>query len=128
VSKRTPKKKADTAPTTLAPRDKAMLIGVPILLLAVPALVLHFSSISQQTASIAKTVEGWKTTYHINDEQAERIKQIELDFHGNGSPFSIKPTRSKDEKHRHHEDISRLMSPEDGAHFMKVMEKSEGKH
>ncbi|MBE2287338.1 MAG: hypothetical protein IAE77_28040 [Prosthecobacter sp.] len=128
MSKRTPKKKADTAPTTLAPRDKAMLIGVPILLLAVPALVLHFSSISQQTASIAKTVEGWKTTYHINDEQAERIKQIELDFHGNGSPFSIKPTRSKDEKHRHHEDISRLMSPEDGAHFMKVMEKSEGKH
>ena len=128
MSKRTPKKKADTAPTTLAPRDKAMLIGVPILLLAVPALVLHFSSISQQTVSIAKTVEGWKTTYHINDEQAERIKQIELDFHGNGSPFSIKPTRSKDEKHRHHEDISRLMSPEDGAHFMKVMEKSEGKH
>ena len=128
MSKRTPKKKAATAPTTLAPRDKAMLIGVPILLLAVPALVLHFSSISQQTASIAKTVEGWKTTYHINDEQAERIKQIELDFHGNGSPFSIKPTRSKDEKHRHHEDISRLMSPDDGAHFMKVMEKSEGKH
>lgn len=128
MSKRLSKKKAATAPTTLAPRDKAMLIGVPILLLAVPALVLHFSSISQQTASIAKTVEGWKTTYHINDEQAERIKQIELDFHGNGSPFSIKPTRSKDEKHRHHEDISRLMSPEDGAHFMKVMEKSEGKH
>ena len=123
MSKRTPKKKATTAPTTLAPRDKAMLIGVPILLLAVPALVLHFSSISQQTASIAKTVEGWKTTYHINGEQAERIKQIELDFHGNGSPFSIKPTRSKDEKHRHHEDISRLMSPEDGAHFMQEMEK-----
>ncbi|WP_395730757.1 hypothetical protein [Prosthecobacter sp.] len=128
MSKRLSKKKAATAPTTLASRDKVMLIGIPILLLAVPALVLHFSSISQQTASIAKTVEGWKTTYHISDEQAERIKQIELDFHGNGSPFSIKPTRSKDEKHRHHEDISRLMSPEDGAHFMKVMEKSEGKH
>ncbi len=122
------KKKAAAKPAALSLRDKAVLIGVPILLLAVPALVLHFSSISQQTASIAKTVEGWKTTYHINDEQAERIKQIELDFHGNGSPFSIKPTRSKDEKHRHHEDISRLMSPEDGAHFMKVMEKSEGKH
>jgi hypothetical protein len=68
-------------------------------------------------------VTKWKTTYHINDEQAERIQQIELDFHGNGSPFSIKPTRSKEEKHRHHEEISRLMSPEDGAHFMKAMEK-----
>ena len=128
MSKLSRKKKPATTPTTFALRDKAMLIGVPILLLAVPALILHFSSIHQQTSSISRTVQKWKSTYHINDEQAERIKQIELDFHGNGSPFSIKPTRSKEEKHRHHEEISRLMSPEDGARFMKVMEKSEGKH
>ncbi len=128
MSKLSRKQKAVPVPTKLTLRDKAMLIGVPILLLAVPALVLHFSSIHQQTSSISRTVQKWKSTYHINDEQAERIKQIELDFHGNGSPFSIKPTRSKEEKHRHHEEISRLMSPEDGAHFMKVMEKSEGKH
>jgi hypothetical protein len=128
MSKLSRKQKAVPVPTKLTLRDKAMLIGVPILLLAVPALILHFSSIHQQTSSISKTVQKWKSTYHINDEQAERIKQIELDFHSTGSPFSIKPTRSKEEKHRHHEEISRLMSPEDGAHFMKVMEKSEGKH
>lgn len=122
------KKKAAAKPSALSLRDKAVLISVPILLLAVPALVLHFSSIHQQTASIAKTVEGWRSIYHLNDGQVERIKQIEIDFHGNGSPFSIKPTRARDEKHRHHEEISRLMSPEDGARFMKVMEKSEGKH
>ena len=128
MSKLSRKKKAAATPTALAPRDKAMLIGVPILLLAIPAFVLHFSSIHQQTTSISKTVTKWKTTYHINDAQAELIQQIELDFHGNGSPFSIKPTRSKEEKHRHHEEISRLMSPEDGAHFMKAMEKDDGKH
>ena len=128
MSKLSRKQKAVPVPTKLTLRDKAMLIGVPILLLAVPALILHFSSIHQQTSSISKTVQKWKSTYHINDEQAERIKQIELDFHGNGSPFSIKPTRSKEEKHRHHEEISRLMSPEDGAHFMKAMEKDDGKH
>ena len=128
MSKLSRKKKAAATPTALAPRDKAMLIGVPILLLAIPALVLHFFAIHQQTASISKTVTKWKTTYHINDEQAARIQQIEIAFHGNGSPFSIKPTRSKEEKHRHHEEISRLMSPEDGAHFMKAMEKDDGKH
>ena len=128
MSKLSRKQKAVPVPTKLTLRDKAMLIGVPILLLAVPALILHFSSIHQQTSSISRTVQKWKSTYHINDEQAERIKQIELDFHGNGSPFSIKPARTRDEKHHHHEEISRLMSPEDGAHFMKVMEKSEGKH
>ena len=128
MSKLSRKKKDAPAPTKLTLRDKAMLIGVPILLLAIPAFVLHFSSIHQQTTSISKTVTKWKTTYHINDEQAARIQQIEIAFHGNGSPFSIKPTRSKEEKHRHHEEISRLMSPEDGAHFMKAMEKDDGKH
>lgn len=128
MSKLSRKKKPAATPTAFAPRDKAMLIGLLILLLAIPALVLHFSSIHQQTTSISKTVTKWKTTYHITDEQAERIKQIELDFHGNGSPFSIKPARTRDEKHRHHEEISRMMSPENGAHFMQAMERSEGKH
>jgi hypothetical protein len=128
MSKLSRKKKDAPAPTKLTLRDKAMLIGVPILLLAIPALVLHFSSIHQQTTSISKTVQKWKTTYHINDAQAELIQQIEIDFHGNGSPFTIKPSRTRDEKHRHHEEISRLMSPEDGAHFMQAMERSEGKH
>jgi hypothetical protein len=128
MSKLSRKKKASATPTALAPRDKAMLIGVPILLLAIPALVLHFSSIHQQTTSISKTVTKWKTTYHINDEQAERIKQIELDFHGNGSPFSIKPARTRDEKDRHQVEISRLMSPEEGARFIKMMEAGNERH
>ena len=121
-------KKAAPAPTKLTLRDKAIVFGFLLLLLVVPAVFLHIHSINQQTASISKTVQKWKTAYHITDEQAERIKQIELDFHGNGSPFGIKPARSRDEKHRHHEEISRLMSPEDGAHFMKSMEKGEVKH
>jgi len=128
MSKLTRKQKAMPASTKLSWRDKAIVFGFLLLLLVFPAVFLHIHSINQQTASISKTVQKWKTTYHINDEQAERIKQIELDFHGNGSPFSIKPTRNRDEKHRHHEEIRRLMSAEDGVRFMKAMEKSEGKH
>ena len=128
MSKLSRKKKAAPAPTKLTLRDKGIIFGFLLLILVFPAVFLHIHSINQQTASVSRTVAKWKTTYHINDEQAERIKQIELDFHGNGSPFNIKPARSRDEKHRHHEEISRLMSPEDGARFMKAMEKSEGKH
>jgi hypothetical protein len=128
VSKASRKNKAATKPATLAPRDKAMLIGVPILLLIVPALVLHFSAIHQQRASISKTVEGWRTIYHLNDEQVENIQKIEIDFHGTGSPFSFRPVHTKEETHRHHQEIGGLMAPEDGARFIKVMEKSEGKH
>lgn len=128
MSKPSRKKKAVPAPTTLSVRDKAIIFGFLLLLLVLPAILLHIHSINQQTASISRTVQKWKTTYHINDEQVERIQQIELDYHGNGSPFSIKPARTRDEKHRHHEEISRLMSPEDGAHFMQAMEKGADKH
>lgn len=128
MSKLSRKQKSVPAPTKLSLRDKAIVLGFLLLLLVFPAVFLHIHSINQQTASISKTVQKWKTTYHISDEQATHIKQIELDFHGNGSPFSIKPARTRDEKHRHHEEISRLMSPEDGAHFMKAMENGEVKH
>lgn len=128
MSKFSRKKKPIPAPTRLSLREKAVIFGLPLLLLMFPVIFLHVHSVNRQTASVTRTVTKWKTTYHINDEQAARIKQIELDFHGNGSPFSIKPTRTRDEKHRHHEEISRLMSPEDGARFMKAMERSEGKH
>jgi soluble P-type ATPase len=54
MSKLSRKKKAAATPTALAPRDKAMLIGVPILLLAIPALVLHFSSITSRPPPFQK--------------------------------------------------------------------------
>lgn len=128
MSKLSRKQKIVPVPTKLTLRDKAKVFGFLLLLLVFPAVFLHIHSINQQTASVTRTVTKWKTTYHINAEQAERIKQIELDFHGNGSPFSIKPARTRDEKHHHHEEISRLMSPENGALFMKAMERSEGRH
>ncbi|HAL73386.1 MAG TPA: hypothetical protein DCP71_16625 [Verrucomicrobiales bacterium] len=128
MSKR-PHNKKDLAPSakfTLS--EKAFFIGFILLLFGVPAFFMHRRAIHDQTASISKTVLKWKNTYHINDEQVEHIKQIELQFHGNGSPFSSKPTRTREEKYRHHEEISRLMSPVDGAHFMKAMENGEVKH
>ncbi|GEP44431.1 hypothetical protein [Brevifollis gellanilyticus] len=128
MSKLTRKRRAVAAPAKLSFRDKCMVIGVPILLLAVPAIILHFSSIRQHARAISKTVEEWRTIYHLNAEQVERIKKLELDFHSSGSLLSSTPTRTKDEIHRHHQEIGDIMSPEDGARFIEVMEKSEGGH
>ena len=128
MSKR-PNNKKDLAPSakfTLS--EKAFFIGFILLLFGVPAFFIHRRAIHDQTASISKTVLKWKNTYHINDEQVERIKQIELQFHGNGSPLSSKPTRTREEKYRHHQEISSLMAPEDGAQFMKAMEKNGDRH
>ncbi|MBB5036359.1 hypothetical protein [Prosthecobacter dejongeii] len=128
MSKLSHKKKAVTPPATLKLREKVFFIGFALLFFGLPSFFLHRRSIHDQTASISKTVQKWKHIYHIDDEKAELIQQIELDFHGNGSPFSIKPARTKEEKHRHHQEISSLMAPEDGARFMKAMEKSDDRH
>ncbi|MES2595795.1 MAG: hypothetical protein V4662_10690 [Verrucomicrobiota bacterium] len=128
MSKLARKKKTVSAPAKLSFRDKCMIIGAPILLLAIPAFILHFSSIRQHSRAISKTVEEWRTIYHLNDEQAERIKKLEIDFHSSGSPMSASPARTKEEVRHHHQEIGDIMSPEDGARFIKVMEKSEGRH
>lgn len=128
MSKHPRKKKPVSPPTTLTLLDKIKLIGIPTLLLGILTLFFHLMCIRQQDAAVSKTVEGWKSSYHLTDVQAATIKQIELSFHGNGSPFSPKGNPTQKEKFRHHEDISKLMSSEDGARFLEAMEKSEGRH
>lgn len=123
------RRKLTPAPSAKISRsDEIKAVGFLFLFFVVLTLFWYFHSVHQQEASVSKTIEEWKTTYHITDSQAERIKQIELDFHGNGSPFAIKSNRTSEEKRRHHEEISSQMSPEDGVRFMRVMEESTGRH
>lgn len=121
-------KQSVVPPTKVAWSGKIRLISLPFILLGGPALVLHFSSIHNQTASVSRTVAKWRPLYHLDDAQAARIQQIELDFHGSGSPFSIRNMPTAEQKLRHHEQLSRQMSPSDGKRFMEMMEKSGSKH
>lgn len=128
MNKNSRKKKVATPPTTLTPSDKVkVLIILPLAFVGL-AVLFHFICVSQQTGQITKTVNGWKSTYNLDDEQARRTIQIELDFHGNGSPFSLRGHSQAEEKHRHYEKISQLMSPTDGARFMHAMEKKGENH
>lgn len=121
-------KKTVDAPARPARSSKIMLISLPLIILGVPALMLHFSSIRNQSASVSGTVEKWRPLYHLNDAQAASIQQIELDFHGTGSPFSIRNRPTEEQKLRHHEHLSRQMSPSDGKRFIEMMEKGGSKH
>lgn len=118
-----------TAPSSTFSRiDKALLVGVPLTLFVGLASLFHFVCVGRQTGRITKTVNEWTRLYTLSDAKVKRIIQIELDYHGNGSPFSIQQHHLPGAKHRHHEEISLMMSPEDGARFMERMEKSGGAH
>lgn len=118
----------ESASTGLSRSDKFKLVGYPALGLVGLSLLYHLTCIQNQKTLVSKTVERWQTTYHLDDEQAEQIKQIEMDFHGNGSLFSFRAIANAEEKRLHHEKISRLMSVKDGRRFLEVMEESGGRH
>lgn len=104
MSKHSRRKLAAPTPAKTSRSDEIKVVGFLLLFFFVLTLFWHFHFVHQQDASVSKTIEEWKTIYHNTDSRAERIKQIEPDFHGNGSPFAIKSNRTRDEKHRHHEE------------------------
>lgn len=122
------RKQKTAPPATLSRTDKTLLVGIPLMLFAGLALLFHFVCVGRQTDRITSTVNEWTRLYSLSDEHVKRIIQIELDYHGNGSPFSIQQNHPPGAKHRHHEEISHLMSPDDGARFMERMEKSGAAH
>lgn len=123
MKKKSSAKNARTAqpPVTDSSADKLLLIGVPFLLLGAITLFMNFTGVRNHEASISRTVEKWKLLYHLEPSKVERIKEMEITFHGNGSLFSIKGQPDREQNHQHHLEISRLMSAEDGERFMKTM-------
>ncbi len=86
------------------------------------------SGIIDERAALGRLLEKWTASYHLTGEQADRIRQIEVEFHGNGNPFTSRGSATPEENHAHHLEISRAMNPEDGARFMEAMLKNGGRH
>ncbi len=120
--------KATSQASTLSRAEKIKLGGGFLGALTVLALLFHITCVQGQKSSIQKTVEKWKTLYHVDETQAARIRQIEFDFHGSGSPFAARPSHNREETGRHHEEIAALMSTENGTRFIRDMEKSGDRH
>ena len=92
------------------------------------ALFITVSGMITQRAALHRVLAGWTVSYHLTPEQAARIRQIELKFHGNGNPFTSRESGTPEENDAHHLEISRVMNPEDGARFVEVMVKTGGGH
>lgn len=82
------------------------------------------AGVGQQRKALDKQLAQWKPLYHLTDEQAERIRQIELDFHGNGNPFTSRVSGTPEEDEAHHLEISRVMKPKDAERFLR----DKGRH
>lgn len=107
----------DVKPTTLTRLDKLKIWGILALIIAA---VFWFRVLYDQalwSKSIERTLTRWRKTYHLNDTQLKRIREIEFTFHGNGN-FMTKPEHTAEEVIKHHQEIASVMNPDDGAKFL----------
>lgn len=92
------------------------------------ALFVTVSGMITQRGALNRQLMQWRASYHLTDQQAARIREIELKFHGNGNPFTSRESGTPQENDAHHLEVSRVMNPEDGERFVEVMIKQRGRH
>lgn len=105
----------------------ALRILLIVLVVGVATILgmMHRFATQKQYRSIIRTIEQWKPVYGLDEAQARIIRDIELDFHGNGSPFAFRGKRTPDQVLEHHKEISKVMSLESGVKFLKDMESEQ---
>lgn len=120
-SKRPHKNARATVPPRSPWREHLVVAGWVAVFMAVLALFCTVAGIINQRIALNRTTAKWKSLYHLTDTQAARIREIELEFHGNGNPFTSRDSGTPEENDAHHLEISRVMNPEDGARFARDM-------
>jgi hypothetical protein len=105
-----PARQTDVASKTSL-KDRLLIfayIGGPI---AVVLLCVHLVTTREQSFSIDSAVARWKHEYQLSDEQANRLKKMEFEFHGGGDPF-LRPAHSLEETRTHHQKMADVVRPE----------------
>ena len=100
-------------------KTKLIVFAWIVGLLGSTVWMVHAMGTTNQSRALTKNLEKWKFKYHLSPEQATRIVQIELDFHGTGSPFQFPAPKTVAEKDEHDHFVSQQMSAADGAQFLK---------
>ena len=115
------KKGQPPAPTVLSRADKWKIVAVVSAVFSTAFGLTFFIIKNKHTQHIESAVARWRTTYHLDDEQGRKVRSLETQFHAGWNPFHH-PVHTPAEIYQHHLAISRVMTPEDAANFMKSQE------
>jgi hypothetical protein len=98
--------------------DRLLTIALVSAMMIIALSLFIFEGRIAVTHQLNKRMVQWKATYHLSEEQVTRIRAIEESFHGSGYMYDINHGFSREELHRHHLEISKVMSTEDAAKFL----------
>ena len=91
------------------------------------AVIFHFDTTHRQKTRLDELLQRWRVNYHLNQDQAQRIRGMEEEFHGSGDPF-LEPRHTREETRAHHLRMAGVMNPDDGEHFFRAQEGAELPH
>lgn len=100
-------------------KEKLKMFGWIVGSFGLVGVFIHFEAALKQRNAIEGNIERWRNVYHLNEGQCLQIRKIERDFHGSGDPF-FAPNHNSEDKEAHHRAMASIMSPEDGARFLKA--------
>lgn len=96
-------------------------------MLGMIALIV-FTAKAQWSKSIDDRLSAWRGAYHLSDTSITRFREIELEFHGSGNPFTSPIPHTSAEVNAHHEKMAALMEPDMGKQFLKDMHRGRWRH
>jgi hypothetical protein len=115
VTKRKRDKPAAPEPWTW--KDKLSVWGA-LAGLSIVILIPFLDQRIKYRQRIDRRIECWKVDYHLSDEQARQIRELELDHHKSESPLSASSNPTVGEVQAHNRRIADIMSETDGNRFL----------
>ncbi|MEQ1862208.1 MAG: hypothetical protein ABMA13_20010 [Chthoniobacteraceae bacterium] len=81
----------------------------------------HIYTTTRAARHLDRVINRWSAEFHLNSEQASRVRAIERNFHGSGNPFLLR-SHSPEEMRAHHQEVADTMNPDDRERFLKAEE------
>ena len=106
-----------------------IIITVWIVFSLVCVVVLFtLSAEGEWKMSINNRLLAWQNAYQLSDSTIVRFREIELQFHGSGNPFTSPIEHSDAEIKLHHKEMAALMEPKTGERFLNDLSSGRWQH
>ena len=114
VRKRKSRGSAEKAsPTTLTTREKFVVIGSPIAVVMAMFVLVCYGLVKRHRGHVENEIERriakWRVEHQLTEKEVESIREIEIEFHGDGISALLGTEPSAEEKRLHKETIDNLL-------------------
>lgn len=100
-------------PITLTFREKFVVIGLPISVVLAFFVLVCYGLVKRHRGHVENEIERriakWRVEHQLTEEEVESIREIEIEFHGDGISALLGTEPSAEEKRLHKETIDNLL-------------------